>query len=113
MKGFGGSRDSGEGAERFRCGLVVKAHRLCVSLNSRLESNKEERGCRVSGAHEILVKAHTQACTLRVEYTLHPSPYTIHPTPYTLHRTLAGERGCRVSGAHDILVKLQRSRTST
>ena len=28
--------------QRFRGGLVVKAHRLCVSLNSRLESNKEE-----------------------------------------------------------------------
>ena len=26
----------------FRGGLVFKAHRLCVSLNSRLESNKEE-----------------------------------------------------------------------
>jgi len=33
------------GSERglmFRGGLVFKAHRLCVSLNSRLESNKEE-----------------------------------------------------------------------
>ena len=29
--------------QRFRGGLVLKAHRLCVSLNSRLESNKEER----------------------------------------------------------------------
>ena len=29
--------------ERFRGGLVFKAHRLCVSLNSRLESNKEEK----------------------------------------------------------------------
>jgi len=28
--------------QRFRGGLVLKAHRLCVSLNSRLESNKEE-----------------------------------------------------------------------
>ena len=28
--------------KRFRGGLVFKAHRLCVSLNSRLESNKEE-----------------------------------------------------------------------
>jgi len=28
--------------QRFRGGLVFKAHRLCVSLNSRLESNKEE-----------------------------------------------------------------------
>jgi len=35
-------------------GLVFKAHRLCVSLNSRLESNKEEEeeegsGFRVGG----------------------------------------------------------------
>ena len=28
--------------QRFRGGLVFKAHRICVSLNSRLESNKEE-----------------------------------------------------------------------
>ena len=28
--------------QRFRGGLVLKAHRLCVSLNSKLESNKEE-----------------------------------------------------------------------
>jgi len=28
--------------QRFRGGLVFKVHRLCVSLNSRLESNKEE-----------------------------------------------------------------------
>ena len=28
----------------FRGGLVFKAHRLCVSLNFRLESNKEEEG---------------------------------------------------------------------
>ena len=28
--------------QRFRGGLVFKAHRLCVSLNSRLESTKEE-----------------------------------------------------------------------
>jgi len=30
--------------QRFRGGLVFKAHRLCVSLNSRRESNKEEEG---------------------------------------------------------------------
>ena len=30
--------------QRFRGGLVFKAHRLCVSLNSRLESDKEEEG---------------------------------------------------------------------
>ena len=28
--------------KRFRGGLVFKAHRLCVSLNSRLKSNKDE-----------------------------------------------------------------------
>jgi len=28
--------------QRFRCGLVFKAHRLCVSLNSRLESKERE-----------------------------------------------------------------------
>jgi len=28
--------------QRFRGGLVFKAHRLCVSLNSRLETKKEE-----------------------------------------------------------------------
>jgi len=37
---------SGDGhtrnVQRFRGGLVFKAHRLCVSLNSRLESNKED-----------------------------------------------------------------------
>jgi len=30
--------------QRFRGGLVFKAHKFCVSLNSRLESNKEEEG---------------------------------------------------------------------
>ena len=30
--------------QRFRDGLVFQAHELCVSLNSRLESNKEEKG---------------------------------------------------------------------
>ena len=29
--------------QRFRGGLVFKAHGLCVSLNSRLESCKEEK----------------------------------------------------------------------
>ena len=34
----------------LRGGLVLKAHRHCVSLNSRLESNKvKEKGCRGLG----------------------------------------------------------------
>ena len=28
--------------QRFRGGLVIKARRLCVSLNSKIERNKEE-----------------------------------------------------------------------
>jgi len=31
-----------EAVKRFRGGLVFEAHRLCLSLNSRLEGNKEE-----------------------------------------------------------------------
>jgi len=33
---------AGQDADLFRGGLVSKAHRLCVSLNSRPERNKEE-----------------------------------------------------------------------
>jgi len=41
-----------QNVQRFRGGLVFKAHRFFVSLNSRLESNKEEKfraGCWVEG----------------------------------------------------------------
>ena len=44
---FGHEKDEtmvkGDGLVRFRCGLVCKAHRMCVSLNARLEGNKEEK----------------------------------------------------------------------
>ena len=36
--------------QRFRGGLVFKAHRLCVSLNSRLENEKEEEKVGATGA---------------------------------------------------------------
>ena len=39
--------------QRFRDGRVFKAHRLCVSLNSRLESNKEKRR---EGKYETLIE---------------------------------------------------------
>jgi len=40
----GGVKERTEGADAEHCpgGLLFKAHRLCVSLNSRIESNKEE-----------------------------------------------------------------------
>ena len=34
----------------FKGDLVFKAHRLCVSLNSGLESNEEEEACQVQGS---------------------------------------------------------------
>jgi len=37
--------------QRFRSGLVFKADRLRVSLNSRLESNKEEEDLAVELLH--------------------------------------------------------------
>ena len=36
--------------QRFRGGLVFKDHRLCVSLNSRLASNKEEEDAQAHAA---------------------------------------------------------------
>ena len=44
-----GGRDYWE-RQHFRGGLVFKDHRLCVSLNSRLESNKEEEEKRVTAS---------------------------------------------------------------
>ena len=41
---FGVERSGSRGdVQRSRGGLVCKAHRLCVSLNFRLENNKEEK----------------------------------------------------------------------
>ena len=44
--------------KRFRGGLVSEAHRLCGSLNSRLESNKEEEdsSCRCRARREHLTR---------------------------------------------------------
>jgi hypothetical protein len=55
---------------------------MVVSLNSSLESNKEERR-RVQGTHEQAAD-HARYPT---PHTLHPTPYTPHPTPHTLHPT--------------------------
>jgi len=63
--------------QRFRGGLVFKAHRLCVSLNSRLESNKEEKrkvlGRRRRG-RSCISRPAPRSC-------LNPTPYTLHPIP--------------------------------
>jgi len=66
----GGTRQCGplllhRNVQRFRGGLVFKAHRLCVSLNSRLASNKEReeedlarRGKKAGGARSMPVVPH-------------------------------------------------------
>jgi len=66
--------------ERFRGGLVFKAHRLCASLNSRLESKKErEFGSPLCGVRAVVSsKPENQ--------TLKPTPCS--PSPNTQTRTL-------------------------
>ena len=43
--------------KQFRGGLVLKVHRLCVSLNSRLESKEEEEVAQ-QGTHAVCPAAH-------------------------------------------------------
>ena len=50
--------------KRFRGGLVFKAHRLCVSLNSRLESNKEEEDIHSSPLQSRRICTANSACQL-------------------------------------------------
>ena len=50
--------------QRFRGGLVFKAHRLCVSLNSRLERNEEEKRRLRSGGRQtpFMVAVRSSLC---------------------------------------------------
>ena len=51
----------GGDVQRFRGGLVFKAHRLCASLNSRLESNnKEEEAFHLP---EVIKKKGSTSCS--------------------------------------------------
>ena len=51
--------------QRFRGGLVFKAHTLCVSLNSRLESNNEEEdNFTASGSSPSTRLANRSSCSL-------------------------------------------------
>ena len=45
--------------QRFRGGLVFKARRICVSLNSRRESNKEEED-RTIQSHQKLTMSSSE-----------------------------------------------------
>jgi len=66
------TREAGD-VQRFRGGLVFKAHRLCVSLNSRLESNNEEK--KRQGMHHWwrMPRGHLMPST--------PTPQTLNPKP--------------------------------
>ena len=85
-------------------GLVFKAHRLCVSLNSRLESNTADEEVPEELDADGALAVSDPVCLAQrgsrdpTPYTLHlilntlPTPYTLHPTPYTLHPTPYGLR---------------------
>ena len=49
--------------QRFRGGLVLQAHRLCVSLNSRLDNNNEEEGGVPARAKALMMQAMSEHST--------------------------------------------------
>ena len=64
--------------KRFRGGLVFKAHRLCVSLNSRLGSKEEQERGRARQGH----RSFSMFLTPNPEsHTPNPQPLTQHPKP--------------------------------
>jgi len=100
--------------QRFRGGLVFKAHRLLyhLTLGSRVTREKRQDWvqtwlllCSTRPVSTLAATTHTDhgqpytlhpaPCTLHpapytinlTQFTLHPTPCTLHPTPYTLHPT--------------------------
>ena len=69
--------------QQFRGGLVFKDHRLCVSLNSRLESKKEEEEASDSVAS---VASDTRESIARKATSLRGEAVDGHPHPTTLSR---------------------------
>ena len=78
--------------QRFRGGLVFKAHsidfvyhsahKLCVSLKSRLESNKEEKiRLGIMGEGPELPKPSDVRRACPVQVLANPNPQTLNPTP--------------------------------
>jgi len=65
--------------KRFRGGLVFKAHRRCVSLDTRRESNKEEK--EYEGFWELL----DEDVYGGIPYTLIPEPCSPNPEPEALN----------------------------
>jgi len=65
---------------------VFKAHRLCVSLNSRLESNKEEKKKRVTSYRTRATVSHVRVHTCHGRWAQgHVLAHTCHDcsTDYT------------------------------
>jgi len=73
--------------QRFRGGLVFKAHRLCVSLNSRLENHKEEEDTparsRSATSHTTSQPSSRSRCS-HTRQVLNPKPKTLKSTPSSL-----------------------------
>ena len=60
--------------QRFRGGLVFESHRLCVSLNSRPEGNKEEKKKIDSGLVGFLYVSREEKIPSRDPTQSHMSP---------------------------------------
>ena len=82
--------------ERFRGGLVLKAHKLSYhsTLGSRVIKKKREQSppqrlhTLNSDPRRPRPPPRRTTSTGKIGWTgttLHPTPYTLHPTPYTLH----------------------------
>ena len=82
--------------QRFRGGLVFKAHRFCASLNSRLESNEEGRhtrlGTRPATNTETLQPVFGIESNLGFKATFGST--TILHAPTDAVRTAKGGRSC-------------------
>ena len=81
-------------AQRFRGGLVLTAHRLCASLNSRLESCEEEEKKISVSLIRVAVAAHRKHRTHALYkgghaafvLTRHFRPEMIQKNRYTVRR---------------------------
>jgi len=72
--------------QRFRGGLVFEAHRLCVPLNSRRESNKEqeeerERECVCASTADACDRTTVPAFKLRVKKSGFDAAGPLQATP--------------------------------
>ena len=86
--------------QRFRDGLVFKAHSLCVSLNSRLESNQEaeEVEGRRSSAASFEAGSYSRLIDLRIPELEAQGPSRIGPVSRIIKNKKLCEIDCLGAG---------------